>query len=65
MGFFQWYEGLVRKVSEKNLSLAIMGEMLAVLILGSYFSIDLVRYGLYILIGAVIVLVNYVNTAFF
>lgn len=59
-----WHENLVRKISKRNLDLAILGKFLAILSLGSIFSIDLVRYGLFILIIGVLITIGYLNRNF-
>ncbi len=50
MGFFNWHQQQVRKISEKNMGRALLGGSLAVISLGSLFSRTLVRSGLSFLI---------------
>jgi hypothetical protein len=58
---FEWNEQLVRTISETNLSLAILGEIIIAISLGAIYSIKLVVYGYYILITATLIIVGYLN----
>ena len=51
----------MKNLTERQLNMGILGLVLAVLALGSMFSIDLVGYAYYVLIAATIILVNYVS----
>ena len=64
MGFFEWHERLVKKVSLRNVSFAIFGEALAFFSLGSMFSNKLVKYGYFILIAAAILTYSYAKNNF-
>ncbi len=65
MGLFKWEERLTRKISKRNLKLAIQAKILIVLSLGSLFSIELVKYGYYILLLSFIVILIYIQNNFF
>lgn len=51
-------------MSENSLGLAVLGETLIALSLGSIYHVALVKYGLFLLIGAVVILISYLNTSF-
>lgn len=54
----------VRKVTERNLGLAILGEALIAFSVGTIFSIKLVKYGYFILIISTFIIVSYINNVF-
>ena len=61
MGFVEWHGNLVKKVSASNLTLAVTGKAIVAVALGSMFAIELVRYGIFILPVAVVILVGYLS----
>lgn len=60
----EWNEKPVRRITETNLSLALYGGMIAAFSLGSMFSIQLVRYGYFIMIASTVVVAVYLKTSF-
>ena len=65
MSFTEWHSKLVKKFTEKSLNWIIFGKFLALLGIGAYFSIQLVQYGLWILLIAVILTFSSMNRFFF
>lgn len=57
----EWNEKPVRRITESNLSLALYGSMIIAFSLGAIFSIQLVRYGYYILIASAIIIASYLK----
>ena len=64
MGSLDWHEKLVRKISERNINLTILGKALAWFALGSIFSIELVRWGYIILIASVYLIFRHIIKSF-
>lgn len=60
MGFLELHQKHMRKVKPKHLSLAMFGKALFVLILGSWFSIDLVALSYPLLALSAALILNYV-----
>ena len=65
MGFIDWHSKYTKKFTESSLNWIIFGKFLAILSLGAYFSIQLVQYGLWILLIAVIFTFLSMNKFFF
>lgn len=59
MKIVEWEERLVKKVTARNLNLALFGNVLILLTFGSIFAIELVKYGFWILILAGLILIYY------
>jgi hypothetical protein len=55
---------MIRKVSEKNFGLFILGESLIAISLGSIYWIKLVRYNDFVFISAILLSTYYINTTF-
>jgi bacteriorhodopsin len=53
------------KFSEKGRNYALFGASIIAFSIGAMFSIDLVKYGYYLLIGATFAIVHYVSIALF
>jgi len=60
LNLFYIMEKLIRKISERNLKLAVSGELLMMFITGAIFSLNLVIYGYYIFILATLIVVNFI-----
>jgi len=61
MSFATWHKRLGMKISKKSLDLLVLGKFLFVLSLGSIFALDLVRWSYWILIAAMLLIINYLN----
>ena len=61
MSFEEWHKGLVMKISKKSLDLLLLGTFLFVLSLGSIFALELVRWSYWILVAALLLIINYIN----
>lgn len=64
MGFFEWHKRIVKRISERNFRIAFLGRALILFSLGSMFSMELVRYGYFILIVSAFILYYYVKKNF-
>lgn len=66
MGLIAWYEKRIKKrqVKESNVQWAFIGKALIVLSVGAMFSIELVRYGYFLLIAATFMIFSYLNNAY-
>ncbi|MAG48036.1 hypothetical protein CL617_05500 [archaeon] len=62
---FNFFERITKKVSERNLRLGLTSEILIILVLGSMFSIELVKYGYFILLGAMLLIFHALNVVLF
>jgi hypothetical protein len=65
MGFFDWLEEKIRKINERNMGLALLGESLIAISLGGLYWIKLVRYGFFIYIAATILASYYIISTLF
>jgi len=61
MCFTKWHQGLLRRISEKNLKLVLLGKLLVWFAIGSYFSIQLASVSYIILTIGTILLAIYLN----
>ncbi|MBD3312825.1 hypothetical protein GF345_00090 [Candidatus Woesearchaeota archaeon] len=64
MGIWEWQEKLVKKASERNIRLAIIGKLIALIAIGALFSVQLIQYGYYIVTAATLILGIYFVGAF-
>ncbi len=64
MGLFAWHEKLARGISGRNLSLAIVGKFIGLVMLGSLFSLELVTIGYFLLLVGVALLFVYFYNAY-
>jgi len=64
MGFIQWHERTIKKITPRNFSLLFFGKILIILILGSMFSLDLVDYGYIMVALSTALLIHYFTIVF-
>tara|TARA_Y100000310_G_scaffold345863_1_gene471792 strand:- start:54556 stop:54930 length:375 start_codon:yes stop_codon:yes gene_type:complete len=64
MTVIKWYSGLVQRISNRNIELAGFGKVLIFIVLGSYFSTQLIFYSLYLLGFALVLTTSFVITIF-
>jgi Na+/proline symporter len=64
MGFFDWQERKIRKISERNMGFAVLGESLIAISFGGLYWIQLVRYGFFIYIAATLLATYYIISTF-
>ncbi len=55
---------IAERVSDRNLAWALIGKFLFFFALGSIYSITLIKYGYYLLVGTVFLLINYLINDF-
>lgn len=59
MRFFMWHQKLIKKLSTRNLALAIVGKVLAIFALGSMFAIQLDFLAKILLFLGVVLVLSY------
>ena len=64
MSLIKKHEKFVRKLSIRNLYMAIVGKLLAIISIGSIFSLKLVKYSYIFLILGVVISVYYLSKNF-
>ncbi|HIJ11556.1 TPA: hypothetical protein HA278_05860 [Candidatus Woesearchaeota archaeon] len=64
MGFWQWHEGLVRRISPRNISMILLGKLLVSFSISSAYSRFIIPYGFVLLLIGSVVVFHYVHATF-